>query len=342
MGIIVNLKNRPATSQTQVLLCSRPSNLVEELDRYRRKTEELARIYDLHKRLSEKLDLASMVDAFSIWLFPFFHHELVSYHHAPSGRSHTVCSTHGPHRHELIEAVGRIMADPPGDQGQGALPELGMRYFFLNLNPGGALEGFLLLHGETREMEEGMIIFLEEVMEEMTGPLERALTYEDLYDQARRDALTGLVNRRVFREQLVQELAKAQRYDLPLSLASLDLDHFKAVNDQLGHGAGDAVLKRVSRVLSGMVRDSDILARIGGDEFSLILPNTELEAARHLLDRLCQAVGALDIQAPGAQQLGVSIGLACWVRDESLDALIERVDAALYRAKAAGRSQVSI
>ncbi|MBF0424928.1 MAG: GGDEF domain-containing protein [Magnetococcales bacterium] len=342
MGIILNLKSRALEGQANTLLTSYSSNLIEELDWYRRRSEHLARIYDLHKRLSGKLDLASMVDAFSVWLMPHMRHELVAYRNVSRNREHMVCSVHGPRRQELLDFAQRFLSERPV-VGCGSCSERqDLRYCFVDLNPDGVMEGVLTLHRASPETELVLAPFLGEVAAELRGPLERALAYEDLYDQARRDHLTGLVNRRVFTERLEQELSKAQRYGSPLALAGLDLDHFKAINDRMGHGEGDIALRQVARALSGMIRDTDLLARVGGDEFSLILPNTDQANAFHLLERLCQSVADLGIQAPGARKLGVSIGLACWEHGESIDDFMNRVDAALYRAKAAGRSQVSM
>ncbi|MBF0154480.1 MAG: GGDEF domain-containing protein [Magnetococcales bacterium] len=342
MGIILNLKNRTLESQTNVLLTSYSSNLIEELDWYRRRSEHLARIYDLHKKLSGMLDLASMVDAFSAWLAPHMRHDLVAYRNEGRNRGHMVCSTHGAQRQELLDYAQELMSSRPVSGCGSCADRRGLRYCFVDLNPNGSMEGILMLHRATAEAESVLVPFMGEVSSELRGPLERALAYEDLYDQARRDHLTGLVNRRVFNERLEQELSKAHRYGTPLALAGLDLDHFKAINDRMGHGEGDDVLCQVARTLSGMVRDTDVLARVGGDEFALILANTDRDNARHLLDRLCQSIAGLGIQAPGAKRLGVSIGLACWEGEESMVAFMNRVDEALYRAKAAGRSQVSM
>ncbi|MBF0177264.1 MAG: GGDEF domain-containing protein [Magnetococcales bacterium] len=341
MGIVLSLKNRSLESQANLLLTSYSSNLIEELDWYRRRSEHLARIYDLHKELSGKLDLASMVDAFSFWLTPHLRHDLVAYRSEARHRSHVVCSMHGPRRQELMDYALRLLEAPPPVGCGSCDGHPGLRFCLVDLNPDGPTEAILMLHRANPDTESVLVPFMGEMAVELRGPLERALAYEDLYDQARRDMLTGLVNRRVFHERLEQELSKAQRYGAPLVLAGLDLDHFKDVNDLMGHGKGDEVLRLVSATLSRMVRDTDVLARVGGDEFSLILTNTDLDKAEHLLDRLCQSVADLNIQAPGAERLGVSIGFARWERNESMETFVTRVDDAMYRAKAAGRCRVS-
>lgn len=341
MGIIVSMASQGVDRGMHQLLASKPVNLMAELEHYRRKTERLARIYDLHRRLAEKLDLASMVDAFSVWLGGVVEHELIAYRNFERNRMHVSCSTHGPQRHRLLELAHALLEEPVQEEVGGYLEEDRLYFQICPLPGGDGMDQMLMLDGNVVK-EAFCSLVGGDVLEELRGPLDRALAYEDLYDQARRDALTGLVNRRVFQERILQELYNAQRYLNPLTLACIDLDHFKSINDRLGHGEGDLVLKRVAQTILGKVRDSDLLARVGGDEFMLILPNTSLESARVLVSRICLAVSALNIQAPGACRLGASIGIACWVPGQSLEQWIEAADAALYRAKAAGRSQVSV
>ncbi|MBF0589212.1 MAG: GGDEF domain-containing protein [Magnetococcales bacterium] len=344
MGILVNPRSTMTKKQAQTVLLSRkPSNLVEELDLYRRKNARLSRIYDLHRLLSEKLDLGSMIEAFSVWMTPHFSHDLVAYCHFKSGRMYLSCSCHGPYRTHLTDAAQRLM-DPNIDTDYvGWLEDIDRYFHIMALNEEGPESDRLLIIHHNKEVEsDAFFMLLQDIIQELPGPLERALVYEDLYDQARRDALTGLVNRRVFKERIEQEVSNAQRYGHPLALACLDLDHFKAVNDKLGHAEGDAVLCKVSQAISGIVRDSDLLARVGGDEFALLLPNTHEERAKVLTQRLCDEVTSLNLGAPGSPSLGVSIGLSCWRSELSTELWMEEADAALYRAKAGGRSQVAV
>ncbi|OSM08446.1 GGDEF domain-containing protein [Magnetofaba australis] len=318
-------------------------DLVQKLTEYRDESQRLSRIYDLHRRLSESLDLAGMLQAFSLWLHPMFAHEMVGYRHAGQKRSHLCCSSHGPHRQTMEEAAHFLLADPQRRTGPGQIDAVGLEYCFVRLDEPIGLERFLIIHPPLMAtLPDECSATLLAAIHELRGPLERALAYEDLYDQARLDALTGLVNRRVFEERLRQELANAERYGHPLCLAYLDLDHFKAVNDRLGHAEGDAALLSVSRALTEKVRHSDCLARVGGDEFALILPNTDLRNGRMLMERLCEAVGALGIQAPDAPPLGVSIGVTMWRQGLSLATWREQTDEALYRAKEQGRNRVCI
>lgn len=151
------------------------------------------------------------------------------------------------------------------------------------------------------------------------------------------DPLTGTGNRRLLMARLEEEVQRAQRYQRPLTAVFLDLDHFKQVNDQHGHAVGDIVLVQVATSLKASLRQSDHVARFGGEEFVLLLTETALDEALALVERMRTAVSALRI--PGAtEQITVSAGLAQWRNGESGDALLRRADQALYRAKAAGRN----
>ena len=161
------------------------------------------------------------------------------------------------------------------------------------------------------------------VLEVLSEPLQRALDYEDLFDQVRQDSLTGLANRRVFDEQIPPLLASARRHGFPVTLCSMDLDKFKQVNDQFGHAEGDRVLRQVALTFAKMVRSSDILVRMGGDEFFLVLPYTDLQSAHCLGQRLCHAVDALDIFSKPGEKFGVSIGLVQWHPDLSKEEWIQ-------------------
>jgi two-component system, cell cycle response regulator len=153
------------------------------------------------------------------------------------------------------------------------------------------------------------------------------------------DHLTGLANRRRFERQLEREVARTERYGHPFCLLLLDLDNFKQVNDTYGHDAGDEALRRVGGAIQSGTRGIDTGARIGGDEFAVILPETPFARGLEVAERLRAGVGALDIEPVG--RLSVSLGLAelpACARDR--DALREAADAALYEAKRSGRDRV--
>ena len=156
------------------------------------------------------------------------------------------------------------------------------------------------------------------------------------------DALTGIPNRRFFDEFSEIEFSRVQRFGEPLSVLMIDLDHFKAINDEYGHLAGDEVLRNVAVVGFNVLRACDVLARIGGEEFVCLLPGTDAVGARVAAEKLRREIEQLSI-AVGSQTLGVtaSIGVAAvCAGDTSISDAMRRADEALYRAKAAGRNCV--
>lgn len=150
---------------------------------------------------------------------------------------------------------------------------------------------------------------------------------------ARVDALTQVGNRRSWDEELVRELARAQRERTSLCVAMIDLDHFKAFNDLRGHQEGDRLLRQVAHVWRQLVRQSDFLARVGGEEFAVLLRHCRLEDALPVAERIRMSVG---------EGQTCSVGLATWRHGESADDLMVRADAALYNAKMAGRDRVRV
>jgi diguanylate cyclase (GGDEF)-like protein len=165
-----------------------------------------------------------------------------------------------------------------------------------------------------------------------------------LEELAMRDALTGLLNRRCVLEMLGTELKRSQRTGQRFCLAMLDIDFFKRVNDTHGHAAGDAVLVGLAQDAGLALRKTDVMARWGGEEFLLLLPQTATEFAKIPLQRLAQLLAEHDWQGvlPATERVTVSIGLAESDPDETLDELIGRADAALYEAKAGGRNRICV
>ena len=157
------------------------------------------------------------------------------------------------------------------------------------------------------------------------------------------DPLTGISNRRGFGLAVGQMLARARREGSSTALLVLDLDHFKAVNDTWGHQLGDAVLQAVARAMEQELRGGDIMARLGGEEFAVALANSRADQAAVLAERIRRAVAALDFRRDEKSVvLSVSIGVSSLRAAESLDGLFALADAALYRAKAAGRNRVEL
>ena len=158
-----------------------------------------------------------------------------------------------------------------------------------------------------------------------------------LHELARTDPLTGLRNRRAFDDSLGLEIAAVERTRSPLSLLVLDVDHFKQINDSFGHDAGDKVLRSIAQVLSGCVRIIDIVARVGGEEFAVILPHTDAQGAHEVAQRMRVAVAQASWLG---QPTTISIGAASLRAAETADSLFARADAALYAAKKSGRNRV--
>ncbi|HQC73355.1 MAG TPA: diguanylate cyclase, partial [Candidatus Competibacteraceae bacterium] len=169
---------------------------------------------------------------------------------------------------------------------------------------------------------------------------ERQQAQAQLQELATTDSLTGLRNRRYFMYRAAEEFERARRYRLPLALLMLDADHFKAINDRYGHPIGDQVLQALARRGQELLRDVDLFARIGGEEFAILLPQTDLDAARVVAERLRQRMASTPIVTDqGPLILTISLGLTGFDATViDFDALLRRADAALYRAKQNGRN----
>ncbi|WP_052507784.1 GGDEF domain-containing protein [Sphingomonas hengshuiensis] len=158
------------------------------------------------------------------------------------------------------------------------------------------------------------------------------------------DELTQLANRRALFAVLDAEHARATRIGAPLSLAIIDLDHFKAINDSLGHQAGDTVLRTVAEALNEATRATDVPGRLGGEEFGVVMPDTDDRAAAIAAERIRERVAALRSRLPDGNEvpMTVSIGVAQLMPGEDRDTLMARADAALYRAKEEGRNRTHL
>jgi diguanylate cyclase (GGDEF)-like protein len=158
------------------------------------------------------------------------------------------------------------------------------------------------------------------------------------------DPLTGAYNREFLASRLPQEIEAAIDRDRPLSLALVDVDHFKSVNDQYGHGIGDVVLAEVARRLRGAIRGGDLLVRYGGEEFLAVLPKADAgrgwEVGERMRQRVCER--AFEVDDGLALLLRVSVGIAQWRIGETMPDLIERADTAMYGAKQRGRNRVEV
>ena len=165
---------------------------------------------------------------------------------------------------------------------------------------------------------------------------------EELESRATTDDLTGLPNRRAFLERASVELSRANRTSQPVCVAVIDLDHLKAINDLHGHAAGDQALLALARACTSTLRDSDLVARMSGDEFAAVLPDSTLAQADAVMGRLLSALRASAVTIGGFTiPVGASIGIAEYTGHEPVDALLARADEAMYLAKEGGRGAVA-
>jgi diguanylate cyclase (GGDEF)-like protein len=209
----------------------------------------------------------------------------------------------------------------------------------------GETGGVLFLSGPPEELTEAARRLARAAGEQLSLALANLRLQETLRIQSVRDPLTGLFNRRYMEASLERELARARRHGHNVSVLMCDIDHFKRFNDTFGHEAGDALLGEFSKLLRGNVREEDIVCRYGGEEFVLILPNTDEAAAVRRADALRQAVRRLRVQHNG-QPLGevtLSLGVGVYPQHGvSPDSLYRSADAALYQAKRGGRDRACV
>ncbi|MFT5451153.1 MAG: two-component system cell cycle response regulator [Enterobacterales bacterium] len=180
--------------------------------------------------------------------------------------------------------------------------------------------------------------------------LENTLSREQLHQLSQIDMLTRVKNRRAFDKALRREIARSERDNLPLSCLFADLDYFKIINDTYGHPTGDRTLKAVASAIQDLLRETDTLARIGGEEFTVLLPNTEPEKARDIAERIRQEIERIEVPDDKGEivKLTTSIGYASWkpgiLKDETVDdvhrRLMSTADRAVYKAKQSGRNRV--
>jgi diguanylate cyclase (GGDEF)-like protein/PAS domain S-box-containing protein len=169
---------------------------------------------------------------------------------------------------------------------------------------------------------------------------ERKQRHDDVTRQANVDTLTNLPNRRAFDDVFQQEIARSRRYDRPLCVAIGDIDHFKVINDTFGHPIGDAVLRNLAEFMRISLRTTDYVARWGGEEFTILLPETRLDVAERLLNRLRTDIASHAIPEIG-RTVTLSFGVTACTKFDDADELLERADRALYTAKQIGRNNVT-
>jgi diguanylate cyclase (GGDEF)-like protein len=234
---------------------------------------------------------------------------------------------------------GESHGDPPDLANGVTLPEEPKRELVLDLSPGVDGQAAVVLREASpqpslrRLKPEGQRYVAEVLRSQLALSLRRVMLYGGLQALARTDPLTG-AHRRWYVESRLRELVESGEV---LSVAMVDIDRFKTVNDQLGHAAGDEVLAAVGRCLMSWLRSGDLVSRHGGEEFLVMLPETPPAGAQLVAERLRAGIAALDnVPCP----VTVSIGVACCLQDESMEELVGRADAAMYEAKAQGRNRV--
>lgn len=194
--------------------------------------------------------------------------------------------------------------------------------------------------GRNRRFLEPELKVIEQMLAILVYPLRNALLYKQALDTALTDSLTALHNKRAFDQYICREIELAQRHASSLSLVLIDLDHFKRINDQFGHLNGDKVLTEVASRIRKTCRHSDLCFRLGGEEFAVILSQTDRDGAWIIAERIRQATCSNPIQIDGQEiTMTASLGIANYSAGESRDDLVRRADVALYNAKREGRNR---
>jgi diguanylate cyclase (GGDEF)-like protein len=310
----------------------------QEEGRRNRYLTELAGSIDLDEVLSRTLEAAGAVpgvDAVLVSVSTEEHNPIVATIGLSSEEANRQVITGPPDGNEA-RAISLVYQYPPGTDAADAVHS-GLAVPV----PGetGPI-GFLSVYSRSPEhrFAEDEIRELEELSQRAGPAIENARRFREARQLADLDALTGLHNRRYFHETLAREVARAHRYGRRLALIVFDLDDFKAINDRIGHLAGDAVLAETAERVRDVVRSADVACRVGGDEFAVILPESTTGDADQLYHRLLGAVSTRPVGQVG--RLSISAGMAELREDDNPTAFFERADEALYRAKEHGKGQV--
>lgn len=276
----------------------------------------------------------------------------VAFPHLDGWRITAQCGAHAPssmRRAVLVQLIERKIVDPRTAELAWIETECPMpaslddtvRTFPVGL--GGESEDGLVVIGASASFLDRHALLLRAALDELGRVFHIERAHLEIYRAAVRDALTGAWNRRYLMELLERELARVHRYGGDLSTIMVDIDHFKRINDEYGHLVGDEVLQIVAQRIQGVVRTSDTLARLGGEEFVVLCPHTSVSQACVLAERLRVAIADEPFSCMRAShRLTISLGVA-GVRsaDRTAQMLIGRADEELYRAKAGGRNRVS-
>jgi diguanylate cyclase (GGDEF)-like protein len=243
---------------------------------------------------------------------------------------------------EVTGASGGVVLGLEGEIARAGDPDAGAERLAFPLRVGASDFGSLVIAGDS--FDAGQVETAASLAAQVVVALENARLHRLVQHQAMADSLTGLANRRSLEETLRSELARAARFGDSVCVVFADLDNFKLVNDRHGHAAGDEVLKAFAITLRRTVRESDVAARWGGEEFALVLTGTDAPGGAHLAERARLEIESRPIRMPDGEELFVtaSFGVASFPECEELGELLAAADSALYAAKRAGRNQVVV
>lgn len=224
------------------------------------------------------------------------------------------------------------------------IPEGHKQHLSIPIRASGSPVGILnlVIHSD-RHFSSAEIRLLSGLGDQFGGAIERVRLFREVHKLATTDGLTGLPNRRHFFSIMNKELERSVRYTHTISLAILDIDHFKQINDTFGHLAGDSVLQAVTKTCLETIRKADIIGRFGGEEFVILMPETTQQSAQRAMERLRKKVELLEINTKrGTARVTISVGITFISSGERIDLemFLDRADQALYRAKENGRNQV--
>jgi diguanylate cyclase (GGDEF)-like protein len=264
-------------------------------------------LLDLANKLHSTLDVEQIITLFKLEIAPVLNLDTVIYKQ--------------PEDFQEIEPKGRHMVS------------YGLTYMKKNLG-----EIALIRHVRFNDKEQS---FIEKVLMTLLAPLNNALQYQQAVNAAMQDPLTGTFNRYSLDSTLTREIELANRNDTPLSMLALDIDLFKKVNDNYGHAMGDCVLKHITECIKQCTRSCDPLFRYGGEEFVLLLNNTDMDGAEHLAERIRQTIEQTPCVCHGKTiYVTASLGISTLKLEDNQDNFFNRADEALYQAKNSGRNRV--
>ncbi len=268
---------------------------------------DVSQLLQLSSRLQTSLDIGSILTQFSEDIQSLVAHEHLGYEHEEQAITFSVRKSA---RHKLSYQL------TVNDEALGTLLISRRRKFKAE---------------ECRQLENLLCTLL--------YPLRNALLYRSVLTAAHKDPLTGIGNRAAFNEVLDREIELAQRHQRSLGMIVIDIDHFKSINDTYGHSVGDCLLKAMANCTENTIRLSDQLFRYGGEEFVVLLPETDGKGVKRLADRIRRNVAEMDCACEGRHiRMTASFGVATLRKDEGGKALFARTDQALYQAKKDGRN----